>query len=116
MVLQSSHRIIPGAVEREEVRILDQERVEAAKQLVVLHHVVIGPDVRQLARLSQIPMIEVETAAGEPERLTGNREGDRAGMNDLRRRRVLTGTAFAPVARLASFKKSKNRKVALRDR
>ena len=67
MILQGSHRIIPGAVEREEVRILDQQRVEAAKQLVVLDHVVIGPDVCQLARLSQIPMIEIETAAGDPE-------------------------------------------------
>ena len=110
-------RVVPGSIVREEVRILDEQRVEAAEQLVVLHHVVIGPHVRQLARFRQIPMIEIETAAGDPERLAGNREGrSDCRMNQFRRRRVDARTAFAPVTRLASFKKSKNRKVALRDR
>src|ERR1017187_3460900 len=109
MVLERAVRVVPGPVEGEEVRILDQQRVEAAKELIVLDHVVIGPDVCKVALLDQIPMIEIETAARHPERLPGRRER-RGGchVKDLRPRRVDAGAAFAPATRLASFEKSKN--------
>src|SRR5712671_940974 len=112
MVLQRSERVVPGPVEREQVRILDQQSVEAAKQLVVLDRVVIRPHICELPHLDQVPVIEIETAARHPKRLARNRERRTdSRMNKLSRRRVSAGAALAPAARLASFEKSVNRKI-----
>jgi len=100
---------------RQEIETL--KGVEAAEHLVVLDRVVIGSNVRQVALLDQIPMIEIETATRHPERLAGNSEGGSGSrMNELGRRRVLTRTAFAPATRLASLEKSEDRKITLGDR
>src|ERR1700722_5137730 len=75
---------------------------------------VVRPHIRELPHLDQVPVIEIETAAGHPERLPGDREGRGGGrMNQLGRSRVDTGAALAPATCLASLEKSINREIAL---
>src|SRR3981189_1205881 len=75
LVLKSSFGVVPRTIECEEVRIFDQKRVEATKELVVLDHVIVGTDVRELARFGEIPMVEIKAAAGARRRDSGNSEG-----------------------------------------
>ncbi len=117
LVFQRPFGVVPRTVEREKICVLDQQRVEAAKELVVLDHMVVGTDVRELARFSEIPMVEIEAAAGLGSSSAGNREGrSRGRMKQSGRSRVQIRSTLTPVARLASFEKSKDREVALRDR